>query len=109
MSDLISKALLVGLGLASLTKDAIRKTVEDLVNQSKISEAEGRKLVKDLQRRSTRAQKALEKHVDAGVHRVLKNLDLAAIISDRLKNTKVATKKAKKGRRRRGASKAARR
>ena len=63
MSDLISRALLSGLGLASLTKDAIKKTAEDLVDQSKLSEEEGRKLVEDLQRRSTQAQKALEKKI----------------------------------------------
>ena len=57
MSDTISKALLCGLGLASLTKDAIQKTAEDLVNQSKISEEEGRKLVKDLQRRSKQCKR----------------------------------------------------
>ena len=57
MSDLISRALLSGLGLASLTKDAIKKTAEDLVDSSKLSEEEGRKLVEDLQRRSTQAQK----------------------------------------------------
>jgi len=88
MSDLISKALLCGLGLASLTKDAIQKTVEDLVEESKISEAEGRRLIKDLQRRSTQAQKTLEKHVDTTVHRVLTSLDLTGMIIDRLQGKK---------------------
>lgn len=105
MSDTISKALLCGLGLASLTKDAIQKTAEDLVNQSKISEEEGRKLVKDLQRRSKQAQKVLEKEVDAAVHKVFQYLDLTAIINDRLQGSKPAAKTAKKAPRRRGASK----
>ena len=105
MSDVISRALLCGLGLASLTKDAIQKTAKDLVDQSKISEAEGRRLVKDLQRRSKQAQKALEKHADAAVHSVFRNLDLAAIINDRLKGAKPAAKSAKKTRRRSAATK----
>jgi polyhydroxyalkanoate synthesis regulator phasin len=109
VSDLISKALLCGLGLASLTKDAIQKTVEDLVNQSKISEAEGRRLIKDLQKRSTRAQKALEKHVDTAVHQVLTNLDVAGMIVDRLQGTKAARKGSRKTARRGGARKARRR
>jgi len=79
MSDLISRALLSGLGLASLTKDAIKKTAEDLVDSSKLSEEEGRKLVEDLQRRSTQAQKALEKKIESSVHKVLKKLNLAII------------------------------
>jgi polyhydroxyalkanoate synthesis regulator phasin len=111
MSDLISKALLCGLGLASLTKDAIQKSVKDLVEESKISEAEGRRLVKDLQRRSTRAQKTLEKHVDAGVHQVLTSLDLTGMIIDRLQGTKPARKRKPKAkaRRRGGASKTSKR
>jgi len=104
MSDLISRALLCGLGLASLTKDAIRKTAEDLVDQSKISEEEGRRLVKDLQRRSTQAQKALDKKIKTAVNKVLKNMNLA-LVSDRPKGAKAAGKRARKSRRRAGARK----
>ena len=107
MSDLISRALLCGLGLASLTKDAIQKTVEDLVDQSKISEAEGRRLVRDLRRRSARAQKDLEKHVDTAVHKVLTNLDVAGMIVDRLEGTKPARKRLRKRPRRAGAARKA--
>jgi len=96
MSDLMSKALLCGLGLASLTKDAIQKSAEDLVKQSKISEEEGRRLVKDLQRRSAQAQKALEKNVNSAVHRVFEHLDLASVINARVKEAKPAAKAAKK-------------
>ena len=92
MGDLISRALLSGLGLASLTKDAIRKTAEDLVDSSKLSEEEGRKLVEDFQRRSTQAQKALEKKIESSVHKVLKKFNLA-IVSDPPKGAKTAKKK----------------
>lgn len=77
MNDLINRALLCGMGLASLTKDAIRKTAEDLVDQSKITEDEGRRLVKELQRRSAQAEKILEKKIDAAVHKALGTLNLA--------------------------------
>jgi len=105
MNEVISKALLCGLGLVSLTKDAIQKTAEDLVKQSKISEEEGKRVVKDLQRRSKQAKKALEKEVDADVHKLLQNVDLTAIINDRLKAAKPAARTAKKVRRRNGATK----
>ncbi len=94
--NLISRALLCGLGLASLTKEAIQKTADDLVNQSKISEEEGRKLVKDLQKRSTDVQKALEKKVDDSVHKVFEHLNLPAMISDRLKGAPTSQKTAGK-------------
>lgn len=99
MSDLMSKALLCGLGLASLTKDAIQRTVADLIRQSKISEEEGRRMVKDLQRRSTRAQKALEKQVDAATHDALQHLNLPTIISNRVNDADSARKGAVKTRR----------
>src|SRR5271166_6312698 len=104
MSDLMSRALLCGLGLASLTKDAIQKTADELVKQSKISEEEGRKLVKDLQRRSTQVQKSLEKTVNASVHKMLENLNLPAIISERLKGVEAAEKKPAKRTARKGAT-----
>jgi len=90
MSDFISKALLCGLGLASLTKETIQKTAEELVDQCKLSETEGRRLVKELQRRSTQAQKALEKVGNSAVHAMLKNLNLVAIVADRMNGAKIA-------------------
>jgi polyhydroxyalkanoate synthesis regulator phasin len=79
LRDLISRALLCGMGLASLTTDALRKTAEDLVDQSKLSEAEGRKLVKELQRRSAEAEKAMEKRVETAVNKVLKKLNVRVV------------------------------
>jgi polyhydroxyalkanoate synthesis regulator phasin len=105
VSDLITKALLCGLGLASLTKDAIQKTAEDLISQSSISEEEGRKLVEDLHRRAKQAQKALEKKIDEAVTKALKNLKLATH-PDKPKAAKRAAKGAAKGRRRTAAKKA---
>jgi polyhydroxyalkanoate synthesis regulator phasin len=67
------------LGFASLTKDAIKKTVEDLVNKSKISEEEGRKILKDFHQRSTEAQRAVEKNIKTAVNKVLKNLNLEIV------------------------------
>ncbi len=60
MNEMISRAILSGLGFASLTRDAIRQTAQHLVKRSKLSEDEGRRLVKDFQKRSARAQKVLE-------------------------------------------------
>jgi len=102
MSDLISKALLSGLGLASLTKDAIQKTAEDLVKKSNLSEEEGRRLVKELHRRSTKAQKDMEKTVETAVNKLLKNLNLA-IVHNQAKSAKGTGKSRRRG----GANKSA--
>ena len=105
MGDLIGKALLSGLGLASLTKEAIQKTADDLIKKSNLSEEEGRRVAKDWRRRSTKAQKDLEKTVEKTVNKLLKNLDLA-IVSTKAKRGQAAKKAAHKSPRRRGASKA---
>lgn len=77
MTDLISKAMLSGLGLASLTKDAIEQMAKDLARRSKLSEQEGRRLVKDLQRKSAQAQKAMHQTVESAVHTFAKSLHVA--------------------------------
>jgi len=79
MNPMISKALLSGLGLASLTKDAIQKTAEDLIKKSDLSEEEGKKIVKVLHQRSAKAQKTMEKSVETALNKLLKSLHLAVI------------------------------
>jgi polyhydroxyalkanoate synthesis regulator phasin len=87
LKDFINKALLSGLGLASLTKDAIQKTVEELVESSNLSEAEGRKLVKELKGKANEVQKSVEKSVESAIHSALKSLNLE-VIKDKPKTAK---------------------
>jgi polyhydroxyalkanoate synthesis regulator phasin len=91
MSEMISKALLSGLGLANLTKEAVQKTVENLSRKSNLSEEEGRRMMKDLHRRSAMAQKNMEKSVELAVNKLLKNLHLnMALVHERAKPAKTA-------------------
>ena len=76
MNELISRAILSGIGFASLTRDAIRETAEEFVKQSKLSEEEGRRLVESFQGRTEQAHKALEKKVNAAVRKAVKQFDL---------------------------------
>ena len=97
MSDLMTKALLSGLGLASLTKSAVQKTVEDLLKKSDLSEEEGKRLVKELHRRSTKAQKTMEKTVETAINKLLKNLHLAIVHEvPKKKSAKPAAKRTRK-------------
>lgn len=76
MNETISKAVLSGIGFASLTRDAIRDTAQELVKQSRLTEEEGRRVVKEFRRRVVEAEKTLEKKVTAEVRKALKHLDL---------------------------------
>jgi polyhydroxyalkanoate synthesis regulator phasin len=79
LSDLISRALLCGLGLASLSKDAIQKTAADFIEQSKISEEEGERLMKELHKRSAAAQRHLDQKVQKAVNKALRALNIAVV------------------------------
>jgi polyhydroxyalkanoate synthesis regulator phasin len=78
MNEVISKAVLSGLGFASLTGDAIRQTAQHLVKQSRLTEEEGRRVVEEFQRRAAKTQKTLEKKVHAAVRNALKHLEGAS-------------------------------
>jgi polyhydroxyalkanoate synthesis regulator phasin len=45
MMDLLKRGILTGIGIASLTKDKIEELAEKIIEESKLSEEEGRKLV----------------------------------------------------------------
>ncbi len=92
MNDIISKAVFSGLGFAALTGEAIKKTANELVKRSKISEEEGKRLVKDFKRRSVVTERALKRNVDAAVRKALKQLDLGGP-SHRGRSAKSGTKR----------------
>jgi polyhydroxyalkanoate synthesis regulator phasin len=94
VSDLISRALLCGLGLASLSKDAIQKTAEEFIEQSKISEDEGERLLKELHKKAAKVQKTLDKKVENAVNQALHGLHIA-VVKVPAETTKVSAKSAK--------------
>ena len=90
MNEIISKAVLSGLGFASLARDAIHETAQDLVKRSRLTEEEGKRVVKDFQRRLVPAERALAKKVNVAVRKALKELDRQP--TARAKSPKVSAK-----------------
>ncbi len=78
MTDVIKKAILTGVGLASLTADKIKETVDELKEKGNLSEKEGRELAENLLKQSDQTQKDLEKRVQKEIAKVLGKLDLAS-------------------------------
>ncbi len=99
MSDLISRALLCGLGLASLSKDAIQKTAEDFIEQSKLSEEEGKRLLKEIHKHSLHAQRTFDRKVEKAVNSALRGLNIAVVKlpADSAKSSKKGRKRTPKG------------
>ena len=76
MLDLVKRGILTGIGIASLTKDKIEELAEKIIEESKLSEEEGRKLVEDLLKQSEEARKNLEEEVKKTVGDALEKLDV---------------------------------
>lgn len=62
--DLVRKVGLLGIGIASLTRERAEKITSDLVKKGNITQTEGRKLTRDLIKRSISATKSMETKID---------------------------------------------
>ena len=76
MFDLLKKATLMGIGITSMTKDKIEELAKEIVEEGKLSEEEGKKLVEDLLKQSDEARKDLESRVEKLVKSALEKLDI---------------------------------
>ena len=94
MPDLIKKTLLTGVGLALKTWDEVEDLAKELVEKGKMTEKDGNKFVKDLQKRYEETQKKLETRVEKTVKDFLKKADV--VTGDELKAVKKEVRELKK-------------
>ena len=86
MPDLIKKTLMTGVGLALKTWDEVEDLAKELVDKGKMSEKEGSKFIKDLQKRYEDTQQKLETRVELAVGKFLKKANV--VTGDELKALK---------------------
>ncbi|MCL0084031.1 phasin family protein [Dehalococcoidia bacterium] len=72
----MKKGILIGIGVASLTKDRVEELVEKIAEESKLSEEEGRKLVKELLEKSEEARKEFQDQVEKSMQKALKTMNI---------------------------------
>ncbi len=77
MIDLIKKAMFTGIGVAALTKDKVEDVAKDFIEQGKMSEQEGKKLVDEIMAKSKESQEELALKIEASVNSALEKLPLA--------------------------------
>lgn len=77
MIDLIKKAMFTGIGFAALTREKVEEVARDFVEQGKMSEQEGRKMVDELMAKSKESKEELARHVEVLVQHQLEKLDMA--------------------------------
>ena len=75
MLDIVRKTLLLGIGLAAMTRDKIEEAVKKIAEEDKLSEEEGRKLAEDLLKQSDEARKNLKDQVEKFVDNTLEKLN----------------------------------
>jgi polyhydroxyalkanoate synthesis regulator phasin len=94
MADLIKKTMLAGIGLVLRTWDEVETVAKELVEKGKMSEKEGSRFLKDLQKKYEDTQKKLEARVEKSVKEFLKRADVVTI--DDLKALKKEIRELKK-------------
>jgi polyhydroxyalkanoate synthesis regulator phasin len=75
--DMIKKAMLLGLGVISLTKEKAQEVVDDLIKRGEVSKDERFKMVDALLKEAEKQEKEVTAKVDETVHKVIAKMGLA--------------------------------
>jgi polyhydroxyalkanoate synthesis regulator phasin len=95
MEDLFKKFINAGVGFVSLTNERVQKSIDSLVQESKLSEQEGAKIMDDLKKNTDAKRKELEKQAQGLAARLLKTVGVAPNADvEELKRTVKGTKSA---------------
>lgn len=74
--DIIRKAMLLGIGVLSLTKDKAEEVVDDLVKRGEVASGDRFRAVDSLLREADRQQEEFTRRVAASVQKVLTEMGL---------------------------------
>ncbi|HAE38596.1 MAG TPA: polyhydroxyalkanoate synthesis regulator [Candidatus Riflebacteria bacterium] len=77
MIELLKKGILTGIGLASLTKEAIDKFGKELIKHGHLSEKEGKELIHYMEELSERERNTMDLRIETVITRILKTFDVA--------------------------------
>jgi polyhydroxyalkanoate synthesis regulator phasin len=77
MEDLIKKFVYTGVGLASLTAEKLQKSIDKLVDEDKISEKEGRKIVNEFFKKTESKKKLFETQIGKITEEVISKFDFS--------------------------------
>jgi len=74
--DFVKKSMLIGMGLATLTREKVEQTINELIEKGEMSEKEGKEAVDDLMKKSKEITKGLTEKVEKTVTDTLKKLNI---------------------------------
>lgn len=77
MIDVIKKAMLTGVGLASISLDKAEEIAKELMEQGNLTEQEGKKLVSEMMGYAEKSKQQMEKQVRSYVEKAMGKMDVA--------------------------------
>ena len=77
VADVVRKVALLGVGVASLTREKAEKLTADLVKKGNITQKEGRKLTQELIKKSVATKKDIEKRIDQDLKKAMNSAKFA--------------------------------
>jgi polyhydroxyalkanoate synthesis regulator phasin len=89
MIELIKKAVLTGVGIASLTKDKIEDLANELIDKGKMSQQEGEKLVQEMLSRADESRESMKSQTENLVKKTIAKMQLARIEDIELLKTEI--------------------
>jgi polyhydroxyalkanoate synthesis regulator phasin len=89
MIDLIKKAVLTGVGIASLTKEKIEDLAKELIVKGKMSEQEGEKLVEEMLSRAEESRETMKNQTKSMVQDTIAKMQLARVEDIELLKTEI--------------------
>ncbi len=84
MMEFIKKAVLAGVGAASLTAEKMDELTRELVKKGEMTEAEGRQFIDEMQNRARESKDLVKKQIETTVEKTLAKMNLAQ--ADDIKN-----------------------
>jgi polyhydroxyalkanoate synthesis regulator phasin len=74
--ETLKKTLYAGVGMAFFTRDKLEEMGKRLAEEAKLSEADAKKFIDEVLKKSEEAKSSFEKAVGSGVNAALERLDL---------------------------------
>lgn len=78
MEDLFKKFIYAGVGFVSRTNDRVQDTINQLVQENKLSQKEGEQILKSLQKNTDTKRKEFESQINSIAKRVMKGMGVAS-------------------------------
>jgi len=96
MIDIIKKALFLGIGAASVTREKVEEIVDELIKRGEVAKNERSQVVKDFLNKVEDQEKAVMKKIEQEVEKAVTKLNIATKKDIEKLEKKIATLEKKK-------------